>query len=381
MSDSKLDLPISSDDPVFDDIRPCRDDEVQSELQKIVSDDLVLNNILRFRYPALYRGLSFLLRPVLKAYLKNRISKINTVPQFQSIVASFMNKMVATTTDGVDLFGFDRLDKDKGYLFISNHRDISLDPAFIDVARFSAGQDTVRIAIGDNLLKMPAATSLMRLNRSFIVRRSIELPREKLKALSHLSEYIGLSVSEGHSVWIAQREGRAKDGNDKTDEAVLKMLSLYGRKKKQEFAEYMKTLNIVPVSITYEYDPNDLAKANELYEREKNGEYHKSNREDIDTIVRGIRGYKGHVKLVAGTPITDGFNTASELSDIIDRFIWANYELYPTTLISAGHEELVSSADLDKFNQRINSYPEHLQDRIRAMYAAPYHNKVKVENV
>ena len=262
-------------------------------------------------------------------------------------------------------------------MFISTQRDISLDPAFIDIALHMTGNNTVRIAIGDNLLRMPAVTSLMRLNRSFIVKRSIEAPREKLKALTHLSEYIGLSIAENNSIWIAQREGRAKDGNDKTEDAVLKMISLYGRQKKQDFATYMSSLNIVPVSISYEYDPNDLAKANELYEKEKNGVYKKDQFEDIDTITRGIRGYKGHVKLVAGTPIKGGFESAEELSNIIDKFIWSNYQMYPSTLISAGITEGVSEEDKKKFLDRIASYPKHLQDRVKAMYANAYFNKDK----
>ena len=366
---------ITSNDPIFDDIRPCRDDEVQSELNKIISDDLVINSILKFRYPIFSKKFSFLLKPFVKAYLRNKVSKITSIRQFQEIVSTFMKKVVDSTTDGVELVGFDKLDKNKGYLFISNHRDISLDPAFIDLALFLSGQNTVRIAIGDNLLRMPAATSLMRLNRSFIVRRSIEAPREKLKALTHLSNYIGLSIEEGISIWIAQREGRAKDGNDKTEEAVLKMISLYGRQKKQDFKEYMSSLNIVPVSITYEYDPNDLAKAKELYEKEKNGEYKKDEFEDIDTITRGIRGYKGHVKLVAGEPISGGFENAEELSAMIDKFIWNNYELYPSAKISAGVTDGVSVADREKFESRMASYPEYLRDRIKAMYAAPYYNK------
>jgi len=366
---------ITSNDPVFDDIRPCRDDEVQSELNKIISDEMVINSILRFRYPIFSKKFGFLLKPFVKAYLKNKVSKITTIRQFQEMVSSFMKKVVDSTTDGVELVGFDKLEKNKGYLFISNHRDISLDPAFIDLALFLSGRDTVRIAIGDNLLRLPAATSLMRLNRSFIVRRSIEAPREKLKALTHLSNYIGLSIEEGISIWIAQREGRAKDGNDKTEDAVLKMISLYGRQKKQDFKEYMSSLNIVPVSITYEYDPNDLAKAKELYEKEKNGEYRKNEFEDIDTITRGIRGYKGHVKLVAGEPITGGFETAEELSAIIDKFVWNNYELYPSALISAGVTDGISNSDKEKFESRIASYPEYLRDRIKAMYAAPFYNK------
>ena len=369
------DKKITTYDKNFDDIRPCRDDEVESELNKIISDEMIISSILKFRFPVIYKKLGFILKPFVKILLKKKISQIKTIKDFQVIVAHFVKKMVETTTDGLELVGFDKLEKGKGYLFISNHRDISLDPAFIDYALYKTGCDTVRIAIGDNLLRIPAATSLMRLNRSFIVKRSIEAPREKLKALTHLSNYIGLSIEENKSIWIAQREGRAKDGNDKTEDAVLKMISLYGRQKKQSFSEYMSSLNIVPVSITYEYDPNDLAKANELYEKEKNGEYHKDEFEDIETITRGIRGYKGHVKLVAGDPIKGGFETPEELSAIIDNFVWKNYELYPTTLISVGHSENVSETDRQKFSERLNSYPEHLRDMVKAMYAVPYSNK------
>lgn len=223
---------ITTYDEIFDDIRPCRDDEVESELNKIISDEMVISSILKFRYPVIYKKLGFILKPFVKIFLKKKIAQIKTIKDFQVIVANFVKKMVETTTDGLELVGFDKLEKGKGYLFISNHRDISLDPAFIDYALYKTGCDTVRIAIGDNLLRIPAATSLMRLNRSFIVKRSIEAPREKLKALTHLSNYIGLSIEENKSIWIAQREGRAKDGNDKTEDAVLKMISLYGRQKK-----------------------------------------------------------------------------------------------------------------------------------------------------
>ena len=153
------------------------------------------------------------------------------------------------------------------------------------------------------------------------------------------------------------------------------MIGLYGRQKKMDFASYMKSLNIIPVSITYEYDPNDLNKANELYQKEANGEYKKDQFEDIDTIARGIREYKGRVKLVAGEPIKEGFETAEDLAAIIDKFIWSNYELYPSSLLSSGTEDGVSSQEKEKFLQRINQYPEHLRERIKAMYAAPVKNK------
>ena len=206
---------LTSADPSFDDIRPCTDAEVQAELNKIAKDDTVVDSILKFRYPIMSKHLAFILKPVVKAVLKNKLSKFKTVEQFQRQVAEYMNHVISTTTDGLELVGFDKLDPKEGYLFISNHRDIALDPAFIDIALYRRNLDTVRIAIGDNLLRLPAATSLMRLNKSFIVKRSVVSPRDKLKALNHLSSYIGLSIKEGHSVWIAEREGRAKDGDDK----------------------------------------------------------------------------------------------------------------------------------------------------------------------
>ncbi|MDY6322294.1 MAG: 1-acyl-sn-glycerol-3-phosphate acyltransferase [Succinivibrio sp.] len=368
----------SSDDPAFDDIGPCRDRDVQEQLQCIISDRTVISSILRFRYPLLSKSrlCSLILGPLVKRLLMRKEASVRTIAQFQQQVADFMEHVISATTDGVTYEGFDELEKGKGYLFISNHRDISLDPAFIDMALFTHGLDTVRIAIGDNLLRIPAATSLMRLNKSFIVRRSLSSPREKLKAFTHLSEYIGLSVAEGHSVWIAQREGRAKDGNDRTEDAVLKMIGLNGRTRRQSFGDYMKGLNIVPVAISYEYDPNDEAKARELCERAAHGgEYHKEEFEDIETITRGIRGEKGRICVRAGEVISGGFETPEELAAIIDTFIWSNYEIFPPSKIAAGEDEGVSDAERARFESRLSSCPEELREQVRSMYAAPLKNR------
>jgi hypothetical protein len=368
--------PATSDDPVFDDIRPCRDSEVRQELLKIVNDKTVIDSIMKFRHPVLAKRFGFMFAPMVKAYLARAVSSIHTIDDFQKRVADFMGQVSKSTTDGVTYEGFEGLEKGKGYLFISNHRDISLDPAFIDMALYLHGLDTVRIAIGDNLLRIPAATSLMRLNKSFLVKRSLKSPREKLVAFTKLSEYIGLSISEGHSIWIAQREGRAKDGDDRTESAVLKMIGLNGRKKRQKFGEYMSSLNIVPVALSYEYDPNDEAKARELYERDRNGgEYHKESLEDIDTITRGIRGYKGRICIRAGKPISGGFEDADELAAIIDRFVWRNYEIYPSALAAAGAEG-VDPGKAAEFERRLSACPSELRGRVRSMYAMPYKNRL-----
>lgn len=374
----------SSEDAVFDDIRPCRDDEAQQELAVIANDESLVNGIVRLRYPKLSRFIGPLLKIPVRSYIKNAVRKINSIEDFQMQVAAAVTRMIDNTTDGVTFRGFEKLNPDRGYLFISNHRDISLDPCFIDFAYHSYYNQTVRIAIGDNLLKMPAATALMRLNKSFIVKRSVTLPRERLKEVNHLSHYIGLSLKEGHSIWIAQREGRAKDGNDCTEEAVLKMLHMYGRKQNKGFGEYMRSLKVVPVSITYEYDPGDLAKAAELYERaQNNGQYKKGEFEDIRSIIKGIKDYKGRISIVAGKPIDQDFETPSQLAAIMDKFIYENYAMYPSVLLAAkalGYANDsdvadISSEDKIKFNNRMDSFPEHLRPTILQMYAYPFVNR------
>lgn len=365
---------ITTESSEFDDIRHYRDDEVHDAIQSILDNEELVTGIYKRIFGFLPDFLSKLGKPFIKFVLKMRFSRVRTIAQVQEYVAKFMKGIIRDTTDGFTCRGFEKLDPKKGYLFISNHRDISLDPAFIDMACYFNNLDTVKIAIGDNLLRMQVATDLMRLNKSFIVKRSVQ-GRDKLKALAHLSEYIGRSIEENHNVWIAQREGRAKDGNDKTEEAILKMFYMYGKKKKLTFAEYVKTLNIVPVSITYEFDPGDAAKAKELYETEKNGSYVKSQFEDIDSIVGGINGYKGRVNIVAGDPLTGDFETPEKLAETIDNFIYANYVMFPSCLLSAGVTEGVSEEEKKKFEDRISGIDPKLRDHVKKMYAAPYFNQ------
>ena len=356
----------SSEDAIFDDIRPCRDDEAQHELEVIANDEALVNGIVKLRFPKLHKYFGPLFRFKVRSFIRSTLKNVHTIEDFQQLVAKAVIKMMDSTTDGVEFKGFENLDPNKAYLFISNHRDISLDPAFIDFALHSHHLATVRIAIGDNLRKIPAATALMRLNKSFIVKRGEMSPREKLRELQHLSHYMGLSLQENHSLWIAQREGRAKDGYDRTEEAVLKMIFLHGRAQGQDFATYMSSLNIVPVAITYEYDPNDLDKAHELHEKALHGTYKKGELEDIKSIVKGIKGY-------------------NELAALIDNFIFTHYALYPSVLISAQKLGMapehvldnVKSEEIIKFMDRIHSYPEELQERIMRMYAAPYDNYQK----
>ena len=238
----------------------------------------------------------------------------------------------------------------------------------------------MRIAIGDNLLQIPYITELMRLNKSFIVKRSAKAPKEMLKALTQLSAYIYDSLSSGHSIWIAQKEGRAKDGVDQTDPALLKMLQLNGRKQKKEFGEYIKELKVVPVAISYQYEPCAIAKAKELYHKQHHGKYVKSAGEDIASIVEGFSSAKGHVHLSFGQPITSHCDSADELAKTIDKQIIDSFYLHPGNYIAGGcTEAVINKNDAAQFAERLAKVPEELRPLVLAMYAKPYHRKTQVD--
>ncbi len=374
---TSLDDNITTQSAKFDDIRHFRDDEVPEAIQSILNDDTLIDGISSYmfkRYPPFIKKM---LKPILRLELKRKFAKVKTIRDVQLQVARFMEGIIRDRTDGFTYKGFDKLNPNKGYLFISNHRDISLDPAFINMALYALNLDTVKIAIGDNLLRLPVATDLMRLNKSFIVKRSLSSVKEKIKAFSELSEYIGLAIKEHHNVWIAQREGRAKDGNDATEEAIIKMFYMYGKKQGLSFKDYMKTLNIVPVAITYEYDPGDEAKAKELYQISHNGSYTKGEFEDINSIVQGIIGYKGRVCVCASEPLTQDFENASDLAHAIDEFIYQHYEIYPSAKIAAGDLNGVSDKELEFFNARLAKMAPEVRDIVKQMYAKPYLNQQK----
>ena len=368
---------LTTESSYFDDIRHYRDDEVPGAIEGIINNDSIINSVTKYifrKYPSWLVKLCF---PILKGILKSKLRKVKTIHDVQVYVAAFMNGIIKKQTDGFIHTGFDKLDPKKGYLFISNHRDISLDPAFLNMALFGNNIDTVKIAIGDNLLKMPEATDLMKLHKSFIVKRSLTNVKDKIKAFSKLSQYIGLAIKENKNVWIAQREGRAKDGNDATEEAILKMFYMYGKKQGLSFKDYIKSLNIIPVSITYEYDPGDEAKAKELYEKEHNGSYVKGEMEDIKSIVDGILGYKGRVHFAAGDPLTGDYENAKELAHAIDKFIYEHYEIFPSTLLAAGITDGVTAEQKEFFEKRIANMKPEYRDYALRMYAAPYINQQK----
>lgn len=372
------------DTDLFKDIRPYRDDEVPAAIQRLIHDDEFVGAIAKYRFSTLSGIGGPVIKALIRLYLSWRWRKLNSVRQIQQEVASYMEKMISSTTSGVTYSGLEQLDPNKGYLLISNHRDIAMDPAFVNWGLYSHGRNTVRIAIGDNLLRKPCAAELMKLNKSFVVKRSAKGPREMMKAFSELSAYLRHSIDEQESIWIAQKEGRAKDGFDKTDPAILKMFYMEGKREKIPFSDYINTLNLIPVSISYEYDPGDQAKARELSAKAEQGAYEKREFEDVESIVQGIVGQKGRVHVAFGQPVQGEFDNAEQLAAAIDQQIYANYHLFPSNLLAAGKElPGQKSAANDQarlqFEQHMAQIPAELKERVLAMYARPVLNKANAE--
>ena len=318
----------------FDDIRPYNDTEVPAVIARLIANPEFIDLLLSRKVPLLAKLCPWFLRPFVRLGLRKLTRDMRTVNDLQVHMSEALVKVLDATTDGYSFGGLANLDPDKAALYISNHRDIALDPALVCQGLFAAGKDSVRIAIGDNLLSKPFAADLMRVNRSFIVKRSATARREKLAALKQLSRYIRYSISQEQvSIWIAQAEGRAKNGRDRTETALLKMLAL-SKGEGQYFATATGELNLIPVSISYEYDPCDADKARELYSAQQGTAYVKKEFEDLDTIQKGILGYKGRIHVNFGQPVGEGFENADALAAEVDRQIFSHYQLFPTNIIA-----------------------------------------------
>ncbi|MBR7890211.1 1-acyl-sn-glycerol-3-phosphate acyltransferase [Marinomonas sp. A79] len=355
----------------FHDIRPYNDDEVAEVLYNLVEMPDFINTIIGFRFAKWPRFLQAPLAFGVKFALKRQIAKIKNVHDFQMIVANYMERMIKTTTTNVEYRGIEKLDKNTGYLFLSNHRDIAMDPAFVNYGLYLAGLNTVRIAIGDNLLRRPFVSDLMRLNKSFIVKRSANGIREMMAAFGQLSAYISHSlVKDQANIWIAQKEGRAKDGLDQTDPAIIKMFYMSQKKEKIPFSQAMANLKIVPVSISYEYDPCAFEKARELHQKSTTGNYEKAEFEDIDSIKNGIVGQKGKVVVTFGDVMKDEFETPETFVAEVDRQIISHYAIHSTNEAALAMQQGLPSTD-KVFASYLERCPDDLKETVLAMYANP----------
>jgi len=313
----------------YDDIRPVNDDEVSAAIEELIACD-GLEPALRYVLPSLDWE-------ALKATLRS----CKTKKQFKSIISyNLVLTVIQSTAKSVTISGGERITKE-ACTFISNHRDIVLDAALLNVLLHDIGHEMTQIAIGDNLLIYPWIRPFFRLNNSFFVKRGLAV-REKLEASKKLSTYIHHTITETKdSVWIAQREGRAKDANDTTQTSVLKMLTMGGD---SDMLANLMSLNIVPIAISYEYDPCDYLKAQEFQQKRDNPGFEKSRRDDLLNMEMGILNDKGRIHFTIANPINKTLKTLAnqtnknelitDVAAMIDKEIYKHYRFYPCNYIA-----------------------------------------------
>lgn len=315
----------------FEDIRCYNNGEVHEVLERL-SNEKQFMKVLSTIYPLLPKEL-----------IKQRLLSFQSNLEFQKeLVYPFLQYLEANMTQGIKLNGVEKIDKLNSYLYISNHRDIVLDSALLCKVLLENNMDTVEIAIGDNLLIFPWIEDLVRVNKSFIVKRGLSA-RQVLESSQKLAAYIAHTiVDKKQSIWIAQREGRAKDSNDRTQESLLKMFNMNGG---GSFTENLSKLNICPTSISYEYDPCDFLKAKEFQLRRDNPDFKKNPQDDLVNMETGVMGYKGHVvyeltgdikeELIKISNETSNRNEQiTRTAELIDKRIHANYTIFANNKIA-----------------------------------------------
>ncbi len=364
----------------FDDIRPYSDKEVPAVMKRLAKNELLVSNIRVMKWPSCPDSLKWLADLLVRFVLKRRLSGIKTITEFQSkIIADFLLKwIIKNTSDGVTYSGIEKLDRDKSYIFMSNHRDIVMDPALMNYALYLNGFSIPYIAFGDNLLINDAVSDLIRVNNAIIVKRGLAR-KEQLEASMHLSEYLNRLKREGSNFWISQREGRAKDGIDQTNPAIINMFYLSERKKQAGFSEFARSCNIVPVAISYEKDPCDRLKGWELYRKNKKGVHLKKKNEDLISMVAGISRDKGRIHLSFGEPLAGNFEEKKDLAAAIDRSIHSLYKLWPGNYIAYDHlyktkkySDKYTESEKNKF---LSAY-RNLKPEVRALVLTIYANPV-----
>ncbi|MFT6296427.1 MAG: hypothetical protein ACJATW_002722 [Glaciecola sp.] len=369
------------------------DSEIRPVLDELVKDPEFLTTIAQFYFPRLTNLLPSAMRFAAKVKLKGQLKSVHNIASMQDVIAQYMDKMIEDTTTALTHSGLENLREGRNYLFISNHRDIVMDPAFVNYMLYHAGHETLQIAIGDNLLKKPFVCDLMRLNKSFIVQRSLK-GRELLSSLKLMSEYIHHSVANGQNVWIAQSEGRAKDGIDKTDPTLLKMLAMGNREL--PLGKSLKKLHIIPVSISYEYDPCDLLKAQELYQIAKTGSFEKDESTDINSIVTGMVGFKGAVHVAFGRELKITDDEPEHIAADIDMQILENYTLSDSNYLAISRlrqdgmlalhrlrpgfdTQVISPASQAFFSERLRQIEPSLVKHWLYSYANPVIGRYNIE--
>ncbi len=377
----------------FDEIRPYRDEEIPQMMNKLLGDPVFTKVLKKLFHDEIE------LKKV-----QEEMANTRTIESFQlKFMVPFLRNIVNTSTDGLFVSGLENLDRNQSYLYISNHRDIVLDSALLNLEMYHYGYKSTQIAMGSNLLIWPWIEDLSRVNRSIIVKRNIPV-KQMLESSRQLSEYIRYSIkNNGDSIWIAQREGRAKDGFDQTQPSLLKMLNMSN--KKSSFVKGFSDLRIVPMTISYEIEPCGNEKVAELLERQSNHEFRKTEMDDLLSMASGLKNPKGRVQIQFAPPITqktlEGIDVKGSinenlknLAEYIDKQIYTNYRLYPNNYI-AYDSYFHSSKYLSKYTleekesffdmthqrlQLINQDKDEAMDLWLKMYATPVLNYENCES-
>jgi 1-acyl-sn-glycerol-3-phosphate acyltransferase len=345
----------ATEDLSFDAIRPFYDEEVAPAMQRLLKED------------SFHTALTYIFPEISEDEIIAKLNAIKSTSEFQrEIIAPAVYSIVEATTKGLSINGLEMLDKTNAYLFISNHRDIVLDSAFLNVKLFSHDFPTTRIAIGSNLLQRPWIEDLVRMNKNFIVHRDVHSRQAYIYSM-RLSGYIRHSLlNENTSVWIAQKEGRTKDGNDRTQAGLIKMFGM--NSETSDFVESYNKLNIAPVSLSYEIEPCGGMKAREKFITASTGKYIKAEGEDLLSMQNGISKPKGKVHFEFSSPIeksqiekafSSGIKNESvkALAELIDAIIIKNYKLFPFNYIA-----------YDLLNQTAD-FSSHYSDTLKDQFA------------
>lgn len=324
----------------YKDIAPYRGQDVRDAITRILENKDAIYKILASLGPAESAEQQKQLAQS-AAYIAGILEKVETYDDFQRHIAAgiFIPAIIQKSMHAFTYSGTEHTKKDTSYLFMSNHRDIVLDCALIDMALLQGDRMLCEMAIGDNLLTNQFITDLFKLNGGVTVKRTLPMREKYLESIRLSSYFVELITEENKSIWVAQKSGRAKDGLDVTTPAIIKMLHLSQKSKGRSFSDVVNSCRIVPVAVSYEYDPCDLLKAGEEVARIKSGEHTKKRYEDLISISRGMKGYKGNVHIAFGKPLQGDFENSDQVARLIDRQIHQLYKLWPTNLFAYDYLE------------------------------------------
>ena len=372
----------------FDAIRPYTDQEVPAVIARLVRNAPLRHGVAALVFPRLQPRWPAAADLLTAGLLRWRARNMHTVLDFQLLMRRYLDFILRTSVRTLSYSGLEHLDPDRPCLFLSNHRDIVLDSGLINRIIHAAGHQTCRLAVGDNLFSTDYAADVMRLNKGFMVERNVTGTKAQFAALSRTARYIRQSLEEGQHVWIAQRGGRSKDGFDRTDPALLKMLALGYRKELKNFGDLAQRMHIVPTAISYELDPCDLRKAHELATIARDGRYTKPADDDLHSIAEGLTGFKGRmhyhfgsIPVAAADQVPD---SPEALAEAIDCEIVGHSKVYPTHALAAqqlglslagARVEPEDAETLQRFQARIDSCPEAERSYLLLQYGNVLRNR------